>query len=90
MRERESELDMKNESLEEMNAALRVLLKKREEDKKEIEDKVVLNIQRLVVPFMDKLKTSQLDSKQLSYISILESNLMILSHLFHAGYPPTI
>ncbi len=40
LREREAELDLKNESLEEMNAALRVLLKKREEDKAELEEKV--------------------------------------------------
>jgi len=75
LREREAELDMKNESLEEMNAALRVLLKKREEDKVEIEEKVLSNVQRLFVPFLDKLKKSKLDEKQTSFVSILESNL---------------
>ena len=68
LRERESELDMKNESLEEMNAALRVLLKKREEDKKELEDKVLLKTSRDWLSHLwIRLKTSQLDSKQLSY-----------------------
>lgn len=75
LREREAELDLKNESLEEMNAALRVLLKKREEDKTELEEKVLLNIQRLLIPFLDKLNTSKLDEKQTSYVSILKSNL---------------
>ena len=75
LREREAELDLKNESLEEMNAALRVLLKKREEDKTELEEKVLLNIQRLLIPFLDKLNTSKLDAKQTSYVSILQSNL---------------
>ncbi len=73
--EREAELDIKNESLEEMNAALRVLLKKREEDKKELEEKVLLNVQRLLFPFLDKLKTSRLDEKQVSLVNILKSNL---------------
>jgi PAS domain S-box-containing protein len=75
LRERETELDLKNESLEEMNAALRVLLKKREEDKKELEEKVILNVQRLLIPFMDKLENSRLDERQHSYVSILRSNL---------------
>ncbi len=75
LKDREAELDIKNESLEEMNAALRVLLNKREEDKTELEEKVLLNIQKLVMPFLYKLKTSPLDAKQASFVNILESNL---------------
>jgi DNA-binding CsgD family transcriptional regulator len=75
MREREAELEIKTNSLEEVNTALRVLLRRREEDKAEIEEKVLLNVRELVVPFLGRLKKSQLDPKQLSYTDILESNL---------------
>ena len=75
LKAREAELDLKNQSLEEMNTALRVLLNKREEDKTEFEQKVILNIQKLITPFLDKLKLSRLDAKQASYVTILESNL---------------
>jgi len=75
LRERELELDVKNKGLEEMNAALRVLLKRRDEDKSEMEEKVLLNIQELIMPYFEKLEKSRLDVRQTSLISILESNL---------------
>ncbi len=75
IKERESELDIKNKSLEEMNAALRVLLKRRDDDKTELEEKVLLNIQELVMPYLEKVKNSNLDARQQSFLSILESNL---------------
>ncbi len=75
LREREAELKIKTNSLKEMNTALRVLLERRDEDKTELEEKVLVNVKELVVPFLEKVKRSQLDPKQLSYIHILESNL---------------
>jgi len=75
LKEREKELEIKNSTLEELNAALKVLLKKRDEDRAELEEKVLSNIQELIVPVLEKLKTKVLDDTQLSYIKILESNL---------------
>jgi putative methionine-R-sulfoxide reductase with GAF domain len=40
LKTREKELEIKTNSLEEMNSALKVLLKRREEDRKELEEKV--------------------------------------------------
>jgi PAS domain S-box-containing protein len=39
-------------NLEQANTALKVLLKRREEDKTELEDKMVLNVKELVLPFL--------------------------------------
>ena len=75
LREREKELKIKTMSLEEVNIALRVLLKKRDEDKIELEEKVLSNVKELVVPFLAKVKKTPLDPKQVAYIDILESNL---------------
>jgi PAS domain S-box-containing protein len=75
LREKEAELDLKNKGLEEMNAALRVLLERRNEDKTEIEERVLLNIQELIMPYLEKLKKTRLDIRQSSLVSILESNL---------------
>ena len=76
LRKRESELDMKSQNLEELNTALRVLLKRREEDKNELEERVLMNIKQLVIPYIEKMKMSRLDDKDMAYITILESNLM--------------
>lgn len=73
--ERTQELRLKSESLEEMNTALKVLLKKREEDKNELEEKVIYNIKEMVQPFMEKLGRTHLDKRQRTFLEILESNL---------------
>jgi len=75
LKQREKDLEVKSTNLEEMNAALKVLLKNREEDKKDLEEKLLLNIRQLGLPYVEKLKQTALDEKQKTYVSILESNL---------------
>jgi PAS domain S-box-containing protein len=75
LKEREKELEIKTHNLEEANIALKVLLKRRDEDKTELEEKILLNIKELVIPYLEKLKKNRLDEKQEAYVNILESNL---------------
>jgi PAS domain S-box-containing protein len=69
------ELKIKTINLEEMNTALKVLLKKGDEDKIELEEKVLSNVKELIYPYMNSLKNSKLDSRQMGILSIIESNL---------------
>jgi len=87
LRKRENELTAKATELEEANAALRVLLKKRDEDRKELEEKFLFNIQELVYPFLDRLKTTRLASKQKSYLAVVESNLNSLISPYGKAFP---
>jgi DNA-binding CsgD family transcriptional regulator len=66
----------------EMNTALEVILKKREMDKKDLEEKVMFNIKDRITPFTKKLKSTSLTDKQLSYLQIIESNLKELVSSF--------
>ena len=75
IKERTSELELKTKSLEEVNTALGVLIKKREEDKTELEEKILANTRELVIPYIEKLDGTQLDERQRAYLNILESNL---------------
>ncbi len=75
LKKRERELEMKSRNLEELNTALRVLLKRREEDKCEFEERVLANIKQLVLPYIEKMRMGQMDEKDMSYVTILESNL---------------
>ncbi len=75
LRKKDAELETKAKSLEEVNTALRVLLKQREEDKTELEEKVLSNVKDLVLPHLEKLKKISLNSNQKSCVDILESNL---------------
>lgn len=76
LKKREKELQIKSRSLEELNTTLRVLLKEREGDREELEGKVLSNVQAFVLPYIDKLRRSRLDTKAIAYVDIMESNLM--------------
>ena len=69
------ELKMDNFRLEESNVALRVLLKKRDEDRIQIEEKVLYNVKELVKPYVEKLKDTKLNPKQAALLSVIESNI---------------
>ncbi len=75
LRERETALEARTNELKEVNSALRVLLRQRDEDRRELEGNVVLNVKQLVEPYVDKLKRSPLNAKQRAYLSELESSL---------------
>ncbi len=75
LKEREKELERKKTRLEEMNSALKILLKKREEDKKELEEKVMTNIKELILPYVTKLKKTGLNHSQEIFADIIQSNI---------------
>ena len=78
------ELQEKTVNLEESNTALEVLLKKRAEDKTEIEEKVLHNIKELVEPYLHKLDKSGLDPRQKLLTGVIASNLHeIISSFSH-------
>ena len=72
---RTAELDFKSQTLEEANIALRVILKAREDDKNELEGKVLANMKRLVLPYLEKLGRSSLDDSQRACLAGLQANL---------------
>ena len=75
LRLREAELHNQTIELKELNSALRVLLKKRDEEKAELEETVLSNVKKTIEPYVERLKKSGLNRNQVSYLSILESNL---------------
>jgi PAS domain S-box-containing protein len=75
LRRREEDLEVKSRNLEEVNTALRVLLKHREEDKSELEEKILSNVKKLVVPYVEKLRKSRLSDEQASYVEILDDHI---------------
>ena len=75
LRKREIELKGQSHHLAEVNTALKVLLKQREEDKKELGENVLSNVKELVSPYLERLKKSRLNTNQKTLINILDSNL---------------
>jgi DNA-binding NarL/FixJ family response regulator len=75
LRKREKELKAQSLHLEEVNTALRVLLKQRDDDKKELGAIVSSNVRELISPYLDRLKKGRLAAVQKTLVDILDSNL---------------
>ncbi|MCK5836933.1 MAG: PAS domain S-box protein [Desulfobacula sp.] len=84
VQQRTRDLENKTKTLEEVNTALRVLLRKREEDKTILEERMVLNIRELVLPFIERMKEDKLSDSQRGCLNIVESTLIdIVSPFLH-------
>jgi DNA-binding CsgD family transcriptional regulator len=75
LKKRSTEVKLKSQSLKEVNAALKVMLQQREEDIVEVEKRVLMNVQELVCPYLEKLKITRLNAKQGNYVNIAADNL---------------
>lgn len=85
LQEKEAELMRERERLEEINIALRVLLRQREEDKTRIEETIYANVDRLVLPYLEKLLQGQLTEKQRTLLEVVDANLRdIVSPFLHS------
>ena len=75
LREKELELLQEGEKLEETNTALRVLLRQRDEDRTRLEETVYNNVDRLVLPYIEKLLQGRLSDKHRTLAEIADNNL---------------
>jgi PAS domain S-box-containing protein len=75
VKKRTRELEEKAQNLEEVNTALKVLLKRLDEDKKAVEEKVLFNVRQFIEPIMQKLKTGRLTARNKNLLDTLEANL---------------
>ncbi|MBP9012303.1 MAG: PAS domain S-box protein [Smithella sp.] len=75
LRQREEELSIKSRNLEEMNAALKVLLKQREDDRYQMEENVLTNVKTSIIPYLEKLKKGALSKQQKTYIKMIEDQI---------------
>jgi len=69
------ELEKKTLNLEKMNTALQVLLEKREEDRETLEENIILNVKKLILPVLEKLKANDNEELKDHLLDVLEANL---------------
>lgn len=79
---RTSELNAKTSQLMEANIALNVLLEKRNEEKQELGKKLVGNIEKLIKPYLEKLRLSLTDKTQEALLAIIQTNLSEITSSF--------
>jgi PAS domain S-box-containing protein len=82
-----NELKEKTVELEDTNTALKILLKKREQDNQELEENILSNYESMVNPFLDKLKSNTLNKNQQNLIDIVETTLKEIVTPFQKSCP---
>jgi PAS domain S-box-containing protein len=75
LRNKTKQMQLNSNKLQELNTALKVLLKQREEDKRDLEEKVLANVEELLIPYLEELKKGRMDARSEMQVSILEANL---------------
>jgi PAS domain S-box-containing protein len=75
LKQKDKELELQALHLEEVNTALKVLLEHREQEKQELEENLLVNIKKLVFPYLEKLDKGKLGAKNQTYLNIIKSNL---------------
>ena len=68
-----TELEGLTQCLEDVNKALRVLLKQREDDRIELKESVLANINNFILPCLKKARKSRTDIEQQKYLDMVES-----------------
>lgn len=61
--------------LAETNTALWAVLQRQEEDIREMENKIVANVKKLVLPYLGELRKRHPTPAQLNHLDVIESNL---------------
>ena len=78
VRRREVLLQEERKNLEEANAAFKLLLKHRDEEKSQLQEDMQKKINNLVLPYLQRLKGTHLDQSQMDLIDIVEQSLAAL------------
>lgn len=75
LRKKEEELFQQKKMLEESNVALKVLLEHREKDRRSLEENVLANVRKLVMPYLEELNYRKLDERSLNLLNIVHQRL---------------
>lgn len=80
--QREAELEQKTLRLEEANAALRALIRQRDDDIREMQTTVLRNIEQTVLPYFEQLSRIARTKKEARIIRLIESELKNIASPF--------
>ncbi|PKN18528.1 MAG: hypothetical protein CVU71_13670 [Deltaproteobacteria bacterium HGW-Deltaproteobacteria-6] len=75
LEEKGNELLAKSRNLEDLNTTLRVMLQQRAEDREELEQTLLANVTKLIMPNLDKLRKGGSEQSRQMYHDLIASNL---------------
>lgn len=74
VKERTLELQRMTAELDEANTALRVLLRKCDQERRELEEKVLYNAKQLILPYVKNLQRQNLNPNTRNMVAVIESH----------------
>jgi len=74
-REMERKQPRSADSLNEARSALELLLKQKEQDRKDAERAILRNVKELITPYLEKLEDTDLTERQRTYVGIIRQNI---------------
>jgi PAS domain S-box-containing protein len=93
---REGELEEKSRYLEKVNQALKSTLEYREVEKRAVEESILVNLKRLVFPYIEELGKCKVNTDARTYVNIIRTNLNDITSQFsktisakYIGFTPT-
>ena len=81
VKDRTRELELQSLKLEQSNIALKVLLKKQEKDKFVLQEQILSNVKKLIIPYMGVLR-EHLDNGGQNILDLLNANLVDITSGF--------
>ena len=78
----EKKVEERTAEIQEVNIALKVLLKKIEQDKIDLEQQILANIAERINPYLERLKNQRLDTNQASIVNIVAANIQEITSSF--------
>ncbi len=75
LRRKEKTLQNQADELDDLNRTLRVLLKKREEDRDALEQQVLTNVRKMILPRLEKLRSVRHSAEHNRMVDVLQANL---------------
>jgi PAS domain S-box-containing protein len=75
LQEKDKKLERQAKNLEEVNMALKVLLEQRDKEKADFKESLLINLNKLILPYIEKLENRKLGEESQTYVDIIKSNL---------------
>jgi PAS domain S-box-containing protein len=75
LRKKDNKLEQQAKNLIEINTALKVLLEQREKEKAEVKENLLVDIKKLVSPYIEKLENTSLNQDARTFLNIIKSNV---------------
>lgn len=73
--EKESTIAEQKREIQNLNAALKVLIDHQESEKNDQNHNLVISLKKMIFPYLDKIKAGKMDNASRTYLSMIEFNL---------------